>query len=75
MNGLFVFFFYKFLIYCFKGRLHLGHAFSLTKTEFAARFHTLLGEQVLFPFAFHCKKNKKKKFLKLIFKKVLECQL
>eukprot|EP01080_Neovahlkampfia_damariscottae_P009492 gene9492-1698_t len=36
------------------GRLHLGHAFSLTKTEFAARFHTLLGENVLFPFAFHC---------------------
>jgi len=36
------------------GRLHLGHAFSLSKSEFAARFHRLLGENVLFPFAFHC---------------------
>nr|XP_027198028.1 leucine--tRNA ligase, cytoplasmic-like [Dermatophagoides pteronyssinus] len=36
------------------GRLHLGHAFSLSKCEFATRFHRLLGENVLFPFAFHC---------------------
>ena len=36
------------------GRLHLGHAFSLTKAEFSARFHRLLGDNVLFPFAFHC---------------------
>jgi leucyl-tRNA synthetase len=36
------------------GKLHLGHGFSLTKTEFAARFHRLMGENVLFPFSFHC---------------------
>jgi len=36
------------------GRLHMGHAFSLSKTEFASRFHKLLGENVLFPFGFHC---------------------
>jgi len=36
------------------GRLHLGHAFSLTKAEFAARFMRLDGKRVLFPFAFHC---------------------
>mmetsp|Transcript_15787 Transcript_15787/g.42569 ORF Transcript_15787/g.42569 Transcript_15787/m.42569 type:complete len:1120 (+) Transcript_15787:457-3816(+) len=36
------------------GRLHLGHAFSITKAEFAARFARLDGKQVLFPFAFHC---------------------
>lgn len=36
------------------GRLHLGHAFSMTKAEFAARFQRLLGKDVLFPFAFHC---------------------
>jgi len=36
------------------GRLHLGHAFSLTKAEFSARFHRLIGDHVLFPFAFHC---------------------
>jgi leucyl-tRNA synthetase len=36
------------------GRLHLGHAFSLTKAEFTARFQKLLGKNVLFPFAFHC---------------------
>jgi leucyl-tRNA synthetase len=36
------------------GRLHLGHAFSLTKAEFSARFQRLAGKQVLFPFGFHC---------------------
>lgn len=36
------------------GRLHLGHAFTITKAEFAARFQRLLGKDVLFPFGFHC---------------------
>jgi len=36
------------------GRLHLGHAFTITKAEFSARFQKLLGKNVLFPFAFHC---------------------
>jgi len=36
------------------GRLHLGHAFSLSKAEFAAGFRRLQGDNVLFPFAFHC---------------------
>ena len=36
------------------GKLHLGHAFSLTKAEFSARFQRLLGKDVLFPFGFHC---------------------
>ena len=36
------------------GRLHLGHAFSLTKAEFAAGFKRLRGYNVLFPFGFHC---------------------
>ena len=36
------------------GRMHLGHAFTLTKADFSANFHRLLGERVLFPFAFHC---------------------
>jgi leucyl-tRNA synthetase len=36
------------------GRLHLGHAFSLTKAEFTARFKKLQGMNVLWPFAFHC---------------------
>ncbi len=36
------------------GRLHLGHAFSLTKAEFTARFQRLNGKNVLFPFGFHC---------------------
>lgn len=36
------------------GRLHLGHAFSLTKAEFTARFQQLMGKNVLFPFGFHC---------------------
>ncbi|KAL1506028.1 hypothetical protein ABEB36_005464 [Hypothenemus hampei] len=36
------------------GRLHLGHTFSLSKCEFAARFQRLKGKNVLFPFGFHC---------------------
>ncbi|GAB4822876.1 hypothetical protein N2152v2_009922 [Parachlorella kessleri] len=35
------------------GLLHLGHAFSLSKLEFAAAYHRLCGKQVLFPQAFH----------------------
>lgn len=36
------------------GRLHLGHAFSVTKAEFMVRFQRMLGKNVLFPFGFHC---------------------
>ncbi len=36
------------------GFLHLGHAFSLSKAEFRARFEAIQGKNVLFPFAFHC---------------------
>ncbi|KMR03563.1 leucyl-trna cytoplasmic [Lasius niger] len=36
------------------GRLHLGHAFSLSKCEFAIRYNRLLGKKVLFPLGFHC---------------------
>lgn len=36
------------------GRLHLGHAFSMTKCEFQSRYQRLLGKNVLFPFSFHC---------------------
>uniref|UniRef100_A0A1S4GYI9 leucine--tRNA ligase n=2 Tax=Anopheles gambiae TaxID=7165 RepID=A0A1S4GYI9_ANOGA len=36
------------------GRLHLGHAFSLSKAEFAVRYHRLKGKKVLFPLGFHC---------------------
>lgn len=35
------------------GRLHIGHAFTLTKAEFTARFQSLIGKNVLFPFGFH----------------------
>jgi leucyl-tRNA synthetase len=36
------------------GRLHLGHAFTVTKADFAAGYQRLRGKNVLFPFAFHC---------------------
>ncbi|KAI0920465.1 hypothetical protein AcV5_010190 [Taiwanofungus camphoratus] len=36
------------------GSLHLGHAFTISKIEFAAGFHRLMGKRVLFPHAFHC---------------------
>jgi len=36
------------------GLLHLGHAFTITKADFAAGYQRLKGKKVLFPFAFHC---------------------
>lgn len=36
------------------GVLHLGHGFSMSKSEFAAGFQRLKGRNTLFPFAFHC---------------------
>jgi len=36
------------------GYLHIGHTFTLLQLEFAARYHRLLGRNVLWPFAFHC---------------------
>ncbi|XP_034473062.1 leucine--tRNA ligase, cytoplasmic [Drosophila innubila] len=36
------------------GRLHLGHTFSMSKAEFATRYHRLKGRRVLWPFGFHC---------------------
>jgi len=48
----------KFLITCpypyANGRLHLGHAFTYSKAEFYARYKSMRGYNVLFPFAFHC---------------------
>ncbi|OSX72009.1 hypothetical protein BU14_0482s0003 [Porphyra umbilicalis] len=36
------------------GFLHLGHAFSLSKAEFAVGYRRLRGDRCLYPFAFHC---------------------
>ncbi|KAI0077647.1 leucine-tRNA ligase [Panus rudis PR-1116 ss-1] len=36
------------------GALHLGHAFTISKIEFAAGFQRMLGKRVLFPHGFHC---------------------
>eukprot|EP00038_Savillea_parva_P023260 m.40180 g.40180 ORF g.40180 m.40180 type:complete len:1085 (-) comp5929_c0_seq1:1678-4932(-) len=36
------------------GKLHLGHAFTITKAEFAAGYQRLRGKKCLFPFGFHC---------------------
>lgn len=35
------------------GKLHLGHGFSLTKPEFASRYHRMKGLRSLWPFGFH----------------------
>lgn len=35
------------------GSLHLGHAFTISKIEFAAGFQRMLGKRVLFPHGFH----------------------
>ncbi|KAK4472683.1 hypothetical protein MN116_003913 [Schistosoma mekongi] len=36
------------------GRLHLGHAFSLSKCEFSAGYERLKGKLTLWPFGLHC---------------------
>lgn len=36
------------------GKLHLGHLFSFSKSDFIARFKRLTGHASLFPYAFHC---------------------
>ncbi|KAF8920816.1 hypothetical protein CPB85DRAFT_1211532 [Mucidula mucida] len=35
------------------GSLHLGHAFTVSKIEFAAGYQRMLGKRVLFPHGFH----------------------
>eukprot|EP00758_Cryptobia_borreli_P001030 Tbor_TRINITY_DN1878_c0_g1::TRINITY_DN1878_c0_g1_i1::g.23030::m.23030/K01869/LARS, leuS; leucyl-tRNA synthetase len=35
------------------GKLHLGHAFSLSKAEFAVRFQRMQGRRVMWPFGLH----------------------
>ena len=36
------------------GRLHLGHTFTLSKSEFAVGFQRMMGKKCLYPFSFHC---------------------
>ena len=36
------------------GRLHLGHAYTYSKAEFATAFQRLMGKDTLLPFAYHC---------------------
>ena len=36
------------------GSLHLGHAFTLSKVEFATGFARMQGRKALFPLGFHC---------------------
>jgi leucyl-tRNA synthetase len=36
------------------GKLHLGHAFTVSKAEFAVGFEAMKGKQAIWPFGFHC---------------------
>jgi len=36
------------------GLMHLGHAFTFSKCEFASGYERLKGKRCLFPFGFHC---------------------
>src|ERR1700733_6554612 len=46
-------FFCTFPIPYMNGRLHLGHAFTMSKYDFACRFKKMMGVNVLEPFSFH----------------------
>lgn len=35
------------------GRIHIGHLFSASRSEFAVGFHMMIGDYALFPFGFH----------------------
>ncbi len=46
-----------FTTFCYpymNGKLHLGHAFTMLKADYDARFKQINGYNVLFPFGFHC---------------------
>ena len=36
------------------GKLHMGHAFTMSKADFICRYKKLKGYNTLFPFGFHC---------------------
>ena len=36
------------------GQLHLGHASTAAKCEFAVGYQRMIGKTVLWPFGFHC---------------------
>lgn len=36
------------------GSLHLGHAFTMTKVDFAVGFERMRGKRSLFPLGMHC---------------------
>ena len=36
------------------GSLHLGHLFSMSKSEFMVGYQRMKGKKTLFPFGFHC---------------------
>ena len=36
------------------GKIHLGHAYSMSKVEFMTRYKMLKGFNVLFPQGYHC---------------------
>lgn len=36
------------------GSLHAGHAFTISKSEFAAGYARMLGKRTLFPLGYHC---------------------
>eukprot|EP00325_Prymnesiales_sp_UTEX-LB-985_P010652 CAMPEP_0174761884 /NCGR_PEP_ID=MMETSP1094-20130205/109498_1 /TAXON_ID=156173 /ORGANISM="Chrysochromulina brevifilum, Strain UTEX LB 985" /LENGTH=1269 /DNA_ID=CAMNT_0015967831 /DNA_START=53 /DNA_END=3862 /DNA_ORIENTATION=+ len=36
------------------GKLHLGHAFTLSKAEFSSAYQRMCGKKVLFPYSWHC---------------------
>ncbi len=46
-----------FTTFCYpymNGKLHLGHAFTMLKADYDARYKQINGYNVLFPFGFHC---------------------
>ncbi|KAF3574778.1 hypothetical protein F2Q69_00060569 [Brassica cretica] len=57
------------------GYLHIGHAFSLFKADFASAYHRLRGANVLLPFGFHCTGGRSRRRLRILVERFISGRL
>ncbi|KAL0651108.1 hypothetical protein Bca4012_093799 [Brassica carinata] len=57
------------------GYLRIGHAFSLSKADFASAYHRLRGANVLLPFGFHCTGGRCRRRLRILVERFISGRL